>query len=84
MMSCGGLSSNIFEGNVPDIIDIEAMGRGFSRERGDRYQANEHLSIWLRSDLVNLMMTYARPTGHEFRVLELGCGAGANIPSVCI
>jgi len=30
--------------------------------------------------LVSYVMRYVRPTGKEFTVLELGCGAGANIP----
>jgi len=52
----------------------------FSKEWEERYQANTHLSVWPWSDLVSYIMRYARPTGSEFRVLELGCGAGANIP----
>ena len=37
------------------------------------------MSIWPWSDLVSLVMQYKLPK-EEFRVLELGCGAGANIP----
>ncbi len=38
------------------------------------------MSIWPWSDLIHFVMMYSRPTGKEFSVLELGCGAGANIP----
>jgi len=52
----------------------------FSKEWDQRYKENTHMSIWPWSDLVSYVMRYARP-GHEgYRVLELGCGAGANIP----
>ena len=52
----------------------------FSQEWDTRYQANTHLSVWPWSDLVGYVMRYARPDGPQFRVLELGCGAGANLP----
>ncbi len=51
----------------------------FSNEWDERYQENTHMSIWPWSDLVSLVMQY-KPPKEEFRVLELGCGAGANIP----
>ena len=44
------------------------------------YRKNQHMSVWPWSDLVAFIMRYVRPTGPGFRVLELGCGAGANIP----
>ena len=50
---------------------------GFSDEWDSQYATIAHLSI---SDLVSYVMRYARPTGPDFRVLELGPGAGANIP----
>lgn len=53
---------------------------GFSKEWDERYAANTHMSIWPWSDLVSCVMRYARPSGPGYRVLELGCGAGANIP----
>lgn len=43
------------------------------------YRRNEHLSVWPWSDLVSHVMHHARPK-RKMRVLELGCGAGANIP----
>jgi SAM-dependent methyltransferase len=52
----------------------------FSKEWDKLYQANLHLSIWPWSDLVSYVMRYARPKDKGFKVLELGCGAGANIP----
>ena len=53
---------------------------GFSKEWDERYAANSHMSIWPWSDLVSYVMRYARPDGPYYRVLELGCGMGANIP----
>jgi len=38
------------------------------------------MSIWPWSDLVSYVMRYSRPSSPGFKVLELGCGAGANIP----
>lgn len=52
----------------------------FSIEWNNVYKANEQMAIWPFSDLVSYVMRYARPSGQGFRVLELGCGAGANIP----
>ena len=44
------------------------------------YGRNEQISVWPWSDLVSIIMRHAKPETHDFRVLELGCGAGANIP----
>jgi SAM-dependent methyltransferase len=52
----------------------------FSKEWDERFKANTHISRWPWSDLVSYVMRYARPTGPEYRVLELGCAAGPNIP----
>ena len=52
----------------------------FSAEWEDNYKQNAHMSTWPWSDLVSFVMRYSRPSGPDFRVLELGCGAGANIP----
>lgn len=52
----------------------------FSTEWDALYRANTHLSIWPWSDLVSYVHRYARPSAGFSRVLELGCGAGANIP----
>jgi SAM-dependent methyltransferase len=53
---------------------------GFSQQWDQIYQKNNQMSIWPWSDLVSYVMRYARPSKPEFNVLELGCGAGANIP----
>ncbi len=52
----------------------------FSNEWENIYRSSEQMSIWPWSDLVAYVMRYARPTGPEFRVLEIGVGAGANVP----
>lgn len=52
----------------------------FSKEWDERYKQNTQMSIWPWSDLVSYVMRYSRPSCPEFKVLELGCGAGANIP----
>ena len=52
----------------------------FSVEWESIYEANQQMSIWPWSDLVSYVMRYARPKKPEVcNVLELGCGAGANI-----
>jgi len=38
------------------------------------------MNIWPWSDLVSMVMRYARPSGPSYRIVELGCGAGANVP----
>jgi SAM-dependent methyltransferase len=52
----------------------------FSKEWEDVFRANTHFSVWPWSDLVSYVSRYARPEQEFRRVLELGCGAGANIP----
>jgi SAM-dependent methyltransferase len=52
----------------------------FSKEWNERFKSNQSLSFWPWSELVSYVMRYARPTSPSFRVLEIGCGAGANIP----
>lgn len=54
--------------NSPNIIWDKIYGR------------NEQISVWPWSDLVSIVMRYAKPETQDFKVLELGCGAGANIP----
>jgi SAM-dependent methyltransferase len=46
------------------------------------YAAQRHLSIWPWSDLVSLVMRHLppAPTRGKRRILELGCGVGANLP----
>ena len=52
----------------------------FSTEWDQRYLENTHLSIWPWSDLVSQVRRNCRSLDASSRVLELGCGAGANIP----
>ena len=51
----------------------------FCEEWDQAYQQGNQLSVWPWSDLVSLVMRLARPQSSDFRVLELGCGAGAII-----
>ena len=44
------------------------------------YREGKQLSRWPWSDVVSLVFRHARPEDGFRRVLELGCGAGANIP----
>jgi SAM-dependent methyltransferase len=52
----------------------------FSSEWEDVYRLGEQNATWPWSDLVSYVMRYAYPDRRPFRVLELGFGAGANIP----
>jgi SAM-dependent methyltransferase len=52
----------------------------FSPEWDQIYRESAHMSIWPWSDLVSYVHRYAKPQNGYQRVLELGCGAGANIP----
>lgn len=52
----------------------------FSAEWDERFRANRNISVWPWSDLVSYVNRFARPGDGYKRVLELGCGAGANIP----
>ncbi|MCW0234923.1 MAG: class I SAM-dependent methyltransferase [Ferrovibrio sp.] len=52
----------------------------FAEEWDRLYTSSRHLSIWPWTDVVALTLRHIRPASPDFRVLELGCGAGANIP----
>jgi hypothetical protein len=52
----------------------------FSKEWDGRYSDNTHLSVWPWSDLVSYFHRYAKPFSIHTKVLEIGFGAGANIP----
>ena len=56
----------------------------FSPEWERLYASGRHISVWPWTELVSLVMRYARPQERKTdpRVLELGCGAGANIPFI--
>ena len=53
---------------------------GFSTEWEKMYKTGAHDSIWPWSDVVSMTYRYFPGDKNGLRVLELGCGAGANIP----
>ena len=53
---------------------------GFSNEWEDIYFDNVHMSIWPWSELVSYVSRYGKDIKNYNTVLEIGCGAGANIP----
>ncbi len=55
---------------------------GFSNEWEKRYSNNTHLSVWPWSDVVSLVHRHCKNfiNAEDIKVLEFGCGAGANIP----
>ena len=53
---------------------------GFSPEWENIYKSNIHLSIWPWSEVVTLVNQYSKSINNFKKVLEIGCGAGANIP----
>lgn len=52
---------------------------GFSKEWEEAYKNNTQMSVWPWSDLVSYIYRYTDIKKRRLRVLELGCGAGANI-----
>lgn len=52
----------------------------FSKNWDYLYRKNTHMSIWPWSDLVSYTIHYAPKKKTLINVLELGSGAGANIP----
>lgn len=58
----------------------------FSKEWELIYKTNQHISVWPWSDLVSVfILRYQRllkqgRSKSSIKVLELGCGAGANVP----
>ncbi len=52
----------------------------FSAEWDRAFQAGTHISVWPWSDLVSYANRYAKTADGYHRVLEIGCGVGANIP----
>lgn len=53
----------------------------FSKEWEKCYSQNLQQSVWPWSDLVSYVIRYAKPVcDKSYKVLEIGCGAGANIP----
>lgn len=52
----------------------------FAEEWDRLYSSSQHLSIWPWTDVVALTLRHVKPHRNGFRILEVGCGAGANIP----
>ena len=52
----------------------------FSEEWDVCYKNNTQMAIWPWSELVSFVMKYGYRANKKIRILELGCGAGANIP----
>lgn len=53
---------------------------GFSSQWQDIYSSGAHQSAWPWSDLVTLVMRHTPSERRGLRILELGVGAGANVP----
>lgn len=52
----------------------------FSTQWDQVYRQGANISIWPWSDLVSYIYRYAKPFSSDTKVLEIGFGAGANIP----
>tara|TARA_B110000503_G_C7081777_1_gene385487 strand:+ start:284 stop:955 length:672 start_codon:yes stop_codon:yes gene_type:complete len=52
----------------------------FSKEWEETYNKGQHFSTWPWSDLVSFVHRFSKPSDGFNSILELGCGAGANIP----
>lgn len=65
---------------MSEVGSGDAGATGFSCEWEARYQVGTHISVWPWTDVVAHVHRYAKPRGGFNNVLELGCGAGANIP----
>lgn len=52
----------------------------FSAQWDQVYREGSNISIWPWSDLVSYMHRYAKPFSSGKKMLEIGFGAGANIP----
>jgi hypothetical protein len=52
----------------------------FSTQWDQVYREGSNISIWPWSDLVSYMHHYGKPFSSSTKVLEIGFGAGANIP----
>jgi len=56
----------------------------FSKEWDTLYKNEQHLSIWPWSHIVSLSLRHSKlkQSDKTCKVLEIGCGAGANIPFI--
>jgi SAM-dependent methyltransferase len=62
------------------IINGLSVGkRDFTENWNKAYEKNTHLSIWPWSDLVSYVKKFIK-INEKLKVLEIGCGMGANIP----
>src|SRR5438132_11616518 len=52
----------------------------FSAAWDSAFKASTHISVWPWSDLVSYVNRYAKASDGYHRVIEIGCGVGANIP----
>lgn len=52
----------------------------FSKDWDSTYKNKQHLSRWPWTEMVSRVFTYCPIQKKGFRILELGCGVGANIP----
>ena len=51
----------------------------FSDQWEVNYKSGKHLSVWPWSDIISLVCRYKHSLKANAKVLEIGCGAGANI-----
>lgn len=66
---------------MSSMYEANTRGSGGIRDEWDRmYRECAQMSVWPWSDVVVCVHRHAQPAGNFPRVLELGCGAGANIP----
>lgn len=52
----------------------------YGKEWETLYGAGKHNTLWPWSSVISHVFRHTKPTAPDFRVLELGCGPGANIP----
>ena len=58
----------------------QKKNNGFDNNWDKTYKKKFHLSVWPWSDLISYSARYLKPKNKFKKILELGCGAGANIP----